>query len=422
MRKITPQIFRILVIKLAGNFGSAMLSFAIGLYILKQTGSALGMGISMITGPLVSLAITPFVGYVVDTKKHKPIMIMAQITTSIALIVFAIIFKLWPAQYYAELIGLIIMLQVTDNFLGTTITASLIQLFKGDELQQVNSLNQSIQSLAQFAAPLVGAVIYTLVSLDTFAYIEVAFELIALVGILGLKFQYSQHADNPAADTQKPSVLQNFREGLSYLVHERLLLILTMSSAFINFLFAALNVGLPFLLVQTLKLSNAQYGLIESSFPIGMFIGGLLLSQMHLKRHPITIAYLNLLYLSAVLITLGLPTLTGWTNSLNTAYFIGVCIIAGIILVFVNAPIGTFMQQVIPQQIQGRVFSLDTTISIVLTPLGTILYGVLFDHIAVMPIFATSGSLLLVLTAGIMLYLHRADLVKPLPAAAAENK
>lgn len=39
-----------LVLKFAGTFGSSMLSFAIGLYILHRTGSALSMGVTMITG------------------------------------------------------------------------------------------------------------------------------------------------------------------------------------------------------------------------------------------------------------------------------------------------------------------------------------------------------------------------------------
>jgi MFS family permease len=96
MRKISPQMLRILIIKFAGTFGSAMLSFAIGLYILRRTGSALSMGVSLITGPLATVLLTPLVGYIVDTMKHKRIMVLAQIATSITLVAFALIFRVWP--------------------------------------------------------------------------------------------------------------------------------------------------------------------------------------------------------------------------------------------------------------------------------------------------------------------------------------
>ncbi|WP_257614345.1 hypothetical protein [Oenococcus oeni] len=80
-----------------------MLSFAIGLYILRRTRSALGMGISLVTGPIVSLCITPFVGYAVDTYSHKKIMIASQLGTIVSLLLFALFFIEFPNIYFVEL-------------------------------------------------------------------------------------------------------------------------------------------------------------------------------------------------------------------------------------------------------------------------------------------------------------------------------
>lgn len=265
MKNLTPQTIKILILKFAGTFGSSMLSFAIGLYILHRTGSALSMGVTLVTGPVVSLLLTPFVGYVVDTMNHRRIMLSAQVVTSVVLVAFGLVFRVWPAQYYAELIALIIVLQVTDNFLSTTLTASLVQLFEGSELQRVNSLNQSITSLAAFLAPLIGAWLYTLVAIDTFAYVEVLFELTALVAILLLKFRL---VTQPATPQPRESVLNNFKTGFAYVKNQKLILTIMISSAAVNFLFAAMNVGLPYLLIQTLKLSNQQYGWSIPALPL----------------------------------------------------------------------------------------------------------------------------------------------------------
>lgn len=411
MRKITPQMFKILVVRFAGTFGSGMLSFAIGLYILHQTGSALSMGVSMITGPLVSLAVTPFVGYVIDTLPHKIVMVVAQVTTTIALIVFALTFRAFPSAYYPELIGLIIALQVTDNFLSTAITASLVQLFADKELQAVNSLNQSFSSLASFLAPIIGALVYTLVSIDIFAYIEVVFELIALLGIMSLQFKYVAAAES-TPDEPHASVLKSFSAGLQYLLHQPLLLIISCSSAFINFLFAALNVGLPYLVIHTLKLASSEYGLIDSFFAVGIFVGGLALSQIKMKQHPVNFSYTFLMALGLILMFYAVPTLTGWNNIVNTIYFLTLSAVNGIILVFVNTPIGTLMQQVIPQKMQGRVFALNSTISQILAPLGVLVFGILFDHLAVLPIFIASGVAVILLTLGIMSYIKNRELLQ----------
>lgn len=424
--KLSKQMIKMLIIKFAGTFGSGMLSFAIGLYILHRTGSALGMGVSMITGPIVSLVLTPFVGYVVDTMNHRKIMMIAQSATSLGLIAFGLVFHAWPQQYYVELIALIVLLQVTDNFLSTTLTASLIQLFEGDELQQVNSLNQSITSLASFLAPIIGALVYTVVAIDTFAYIEVIFEVAALVGIMLLKYDQvaatdtTTDAEAVAVETEHEagavqaaeSVWQNFREGFNYLRHQKLMLLMSFSSAGINFFFAALNVGEPFLLVTTLKLTNAQYGITDSAFAVGMFLGGILLSLINLKQHPIKVSYFFIGILSALLFVLGIPELTGWANGVNTIYYALMNGLFGVVLVFVNTPIASMMQQIIPQNMQGRMFSLSGTLSMMMMPLGTLIYGAVFDHTRAFPVFVVSGVLLLILTIGIVLTISRKHLLE----------
>ncbi|WP_225046531.1 MFS transporter [Lacticaseibacillus kribbianus] len=450
MRKLSAQTIKILLIRFAGTFGSGMLSFAIGLYILRRTGSALGMGISLITGPLVSLCLTPVLGYIVDTMNHRAIMVLAQLGTSLGLITFAVAFHVAPAAYYQELIALIILLQITDSFLSTTLTASLVQLFAKSELQAVNSLNQSLQSLAGFLAPIVGALVYTLVSIGSFALIEVGFELIALGGILALRFSPKAEtaataaivdaeatapasatagpdaaivdtttaaaatvdAANPAtegattaapaadaATPAKSSLWHNFAEGFRFLVSQPLFLIMMATGAAINFFFAALNVGLPYLLVQTLRLSNTQYGWTDSAFAVGMFLGGLLLSQIKLRWHPIYVSYVFLIALAGLLVAVGLPTLTGWSNGVNTAFYIALNILQGVALVFINTPINTFMMQLIPENMQGRVFSLQSAVSTMLMPLGTLLYGVMFDHLSGLWIFTVTG----ILVAGLVL-------------------
>src|SRR5699024_3803231 len=46
---------------------------------------------------------------------------------------------------------------------------------------------------------------------------------------------------------------------------------------------------------------------------------------------------------------------------------------------FINAPLGVFMQLVIPQHITGRVSSTISLFSMSIMPLGAIIYGYLYD-------------------------------------------
>lgn len=411
-KKIFSQLNKVLLVRFAGTFGSEMLQFAISLYILQRTGSALSMGMSLITGPLVALCIMPFVGYVVDTYSHKTIMIISQIITIMSLLLFGLFLKLWPEEYLYSLIGLIIVLEATDTFLSTTIQSSLIQLFSKDELQKVNSLSQSISSLAEFLAPILGAMLYTLISIDMFANLEIIFELVALFGIGYLKFNRDNFKSGDKViesnyrDTKKiRSLISNFLDGFRYLSQQKLILTLTLSSAFLNFFFAALNIGFPYLLVKILGLSNVQYGLTDSAMAVGMVIGGVVLSKIHLRLHPVITSYLTLLIFSFVLAMVGIFSIFNISKMFITGIFVLINVLNGLLLVFINTPLDTFLQETVPPNIQGRIFNFDETLSTILMPAGTMFFGLLFDNYNIIAVFIIAGtavSFLAILTLSII--------------------
>lgn len=416
------QMITLLSANFFGTFGSGMLSFAIGLYILHRTGSALGMGITLMVGPLVALFLTPVVGYIVDTRSHRGIMIAAQIGTSIGLLAFALTFMQWPQYYYQELIGLLIILTITDRFLSTALSASLVTLFPSQTLQRVNSLNQSVTSLAQLVSPIIGAVIYSFLSIATFALVEIIFELLTLACILRLTFDVvpaSQPAEaaptslDPAA---KQSLFTNFGDGLHYLKGNRLILLSCLFGAGINFLFAAVNVGLPYIQVTLLKMPNTLYGLTDSGFAVGMILGGISLSMMTLKHHPFLVSLWGIMTLAIILMFLGIPVQLGWSMTGNVLFYGLFNATIGIVLVMVNTPIQTMMQKLVPPAMQGRVFMLSGTVSSLLMPLGTLVFGALFDRLAawLILLIAGAGTLVLVLTA--MIYAQKTQLLIEYPA------
>ncbi|MFT8411789.1 MAG: hypothetical protein ABF743_06510 [Schleiferilactobacillus perolens] len=88
----------------------------------------------------------------------------------------------------------------------------------------------------------------------------------------------------------------------------------------------------------------------------------------------------------------------------------------GIVLVMVNTPIQTMMQKLVPPAMQGRVFMLSGTVSSLLMPLGTLVFGALFDRLAawLILLIAGAGTLVLVLTA--MIYAQKTQLLIEYPA------
>lgn len=424
---------RQMVTLLAGNFfgafGSGMLGFAIGLYILHRTGSALGMGVNMMVGPMVAVVLTPVVGYIVDTRSHKAIMISAQIGTSVGLLAFAVAFARWPQAYYAELIVLQIILTVTDRFLSTALSASLVTLFPGDQLQRVNSLNQSVLSTAQLLSPMIGAVVYTFISIGAFALVEIVFELLTLACIVQLRFApapatpeasaaVEDDAPVPAANrapAEKESMLANFRAGLRYLRQNRLVFITCLFGAGVNFLFAAVNLGLPYIQVTVLKMPNTLYGLTDAGFAVGMILGGIALSLITLKQHPAIISFWSIMVLAVILTVVGIPAQMNWLMSANVVFYLLINVSIGLLIVAINTPMNTMMQKIVPPAMQGRVFMINGTLATLLMPFGTLVFGYLFDHTAAWLLFLAAGAGTFLLALGVLLYLTRSSVLADYP-------
>lgn len=409
--KLTNNLGRLLLIKFFGTFGSEMLSFAISLYVLQKTGSALSMGISLITGPLINVVMAPLVGYVVDTFNHRTVMILAQISTIVALTMFSILFRIFPEFYFIELVILIGALSITDSFLSTAVQASLSRLFARDNLEKANSLNQSVSSFAEFLAPVLGAVVYTLVSLDVFAYIEIGFEGVALLAISTLVFtpvnSSDEETDPSEATLGRESVFANFIGGLRFLWEHKIYLLLSGSSGIINFFFATVNLGLPFLLVDRLHLSNSQYGFTQSAFAGGMILGGLILSRLHLKIPPLNFAYLSLSIFGVIIAIIGLPGIARMPGVWYCVIFSFLNVCLGILLVFSNTPVDVYMQQTIPENVQGRVFTLDEALSTVLMPLGTLVFGLFFDRMNATVVFLIGGIPMLLLSVVVLIVIGK---------------
>ncbi|WP_338396380.1 MFS transporter, partial [Oenococcus oeni] len=150
-----------------------------------------------------------------------------------------------------------------------------------------------------------------------------------------------------------------------------------------------------FFLVDKLNLTNTQYGFTESAFAGGMFLGGLVLSRLNFKTQSLKVAYFSLSIFSLIVSLSELPNLITLPKDAYTILFIAINIVLGLLLVFSNTPVDVYMQQHIPEKMQGRVFSMDETVSSILMPAGTIVFGILFDQLNTFVVFAFGGLVML---------------------------
>ncbi|MBU7475500.1 MFS transporter [Lactiplantibacillus pentosus] len=381
---VRKQVFQIMGAIFFGNFGSSVFSFATSLYILQRTGSALGMGFTLIISPIVTLLMTPYIGYVVDSFNHKKILVFSQLGTIVALIIFGFLLIKFAKYYFVELIVLLVFLKIADSFLQNTLQSSVTQLVPKENFQQLNSMVQSSNSLATVVSPLVGAVLFSIIPFGYFAFFEVISEIVTLYLILLVKFGTQQSRGVSGR------IGESFISGLQFMRKNSMILVVSLFIAGLNFFMAAMNVGLPYLQIHVLKLSTQQYGLTESSVAIGMVLGGIIF-QLFKRQFSVPNAFSFMIMFAVILSSLGVPIFYNIGSSATTIFYCFANLVLGCLVIFINTPLIAYFQTEVPADYQGRVFSIQATIASLLIPIGTVIYGVLFDLISGTWIFLGSG-------------------------------
>jgi MFS family permease len=188
-------------------------------------------------------------------------------------------------------------------------------------------------------------------------------------------------------------VLSDIRAGIDYVLKIPWLWITILITAVSNVTFSVpFVVVLPKLVRDFYQAGPTLFGLLIGADAAGFFAASLILSFFHVKRRGM-VAYSALLLSSAGLAVLGLP--------LPHVYAVAIaevaCICTGLGIGTYTVLTITFVQERVPEEMLGRVMSIDMAGSFLLLPIGLFGIGWLADHIGPAPIFAVGGLLSLVL-------------------------
>lgn len=399
------QLIKVGIIALIDELGSSMFSFAVGLFLLRKTGSAMNLGISILIGPLVSLVLLPISGTLVDHFNHKKIIVICQIGIIMTMAFFSMEFQQLSDTYLVKIIVLLVLLDIFQLFIGNVFSASAINLVPKTQVQQLNSIQQMVRSSASILAPILGGIAYGMMPFFGFTLIMLATTSIVMVVVLSLNFRFNgKQAVTETNVKEKVNFLTSFKEGIHYLRQKKAIVMLILTACVINFFFCAVNVGLPFLLVNQYKLSNVSYSMVEASTSVGMILSGFIFMKQKPAENQIQLMYRWVVVIALITSGMGFPVLlhVQFLKLGITGIYVGLALLLGIALFETNVPMAGYMQLHIDSSFQGRIFTIQSSLSMLMLPVVTIMYGYLFDHFNAGTIFLTSGIIVIICILGFM--------------------
>lgn len=382
--------------KVVSLLGTYIYSFAISLYILKVTGSGTSFAFSLLLGTLPRVLLSPVAGSVADRANRKKMIVGLDFLSGVVvlgLLGLSLIFGLQLPFIYATTF----LLSVISTFFGTTFSAAMPKLVSDKSLIKINSYNRAIDSSCSIAGPVLGGLIFGLVSMNLFLLVNGISFILSGISEMFIDFDFNKALQNQKQPGKMGllTVWHDIREVFAYIKSNRILRFIIPFSMSFNFLFsAALAVVLPYLVNNVLGMTASQYGTIEGAFSMGMLVAAIAVGKLPEKEKKLKGLALGIAGVGIAAIIMGLPG-TVWMKDVDLLIIFGIYVVMAFafafMLLMVDMPLGIVLQRSIPNDMLGRVWGVMGTISGSLQPLGIILAGISLDLIPAYWIFFITG-------------------------------
>lgn len=402
LRSLTHRPFALLWTgQTTSRLGDSLYRIALSWWVLEKTGSAVAMGTVLIFSQIPLLLFLLIGGVVVDRLPRIRIMFVSDLLSGLVITFVAVfswlnLLEIWHIYVASIIFGFV------EAFFFPAYQAVVPQITPAELLTSANSLNGLSQRVTGIVGPALGAALVAAGGTSvTFALDALSFFIsaVCVFPLLRLNLDQSQRQTG-TTETRSPSetsMRAAFKQGLADLLAGFRLVVripwiwvTILLFGFVNIMDAGPRaVAMPFLIKEDLGANVELLGWLGSAASLGFVIGMIWLGQyVRLHRRGL-LAYLSIIVSGAAL----LP----FAFKLPVPVLIGSMFISGI-ATSVFALIWTHtLQEMVPGDMLGRVYSIDALGSFVLLPIGFALAGWATDLLGAPTVFLIGGIGVMVL-------------------------
>ena len=363
--------------------GSMVVHFIITWWIQEETNNPLYLAIASLMYMLPMIIATPIAGVLSDRISRKKIIIIVDSLQAVTTFIMIILFLM----NFTEIWIIFIFLAIRSIFQGfhyPAVSSVIPLMVPKDKLSRVNGVNFLFSSLVQLIGPALGAVLSLFLTFYQILWIDIITFFIALVPLLLIQIP-SANMKGSTASKEKQSFFSDFIEGLRLLTSVPVLITIIILAMFLNFLIQPLGTLMPYY-VNTLHGGDiSAYAFVSISMNIGMIAGAIVTIVKKNWNHKILTTFIGIVVLFS-----GYAYLAFIPTGIFFMMVIGL-VMMGITLPIINTIFQTIEQTIVPPDKIGRVMSIDATLSMIISPLGIVLTGILSVYLGVTPLFLFCG-------------------------------
>jgi DHA3 family macrolide efflux protein-like MFS transporter len=365
--------------------GSAVAGFALVWWLTETTGSATVLAMGTLITLLPGVLLGPLVGALVDRWNRKAVMLVAD--GFIALFSAWLAYLFWTGQVQIWHVYIIMLVRAIGGaFHFPAMQASTSLMVPEEHLPRVAGLNQTIGGAVSIVSPPLGALLLNILPLHAIMGIDMITAAFAIVPLAITHIPQPRQAAAPgAAAGGRPSVWADVRDGLRYVLNWPGLLAVCAMAMVINFLVHPAMSLLPILITRQFGGEAIQLGWMNSAWGVGLVVGGLILGAWGGFRRRIATVLMGTFGLGVGLLLIGLAPGTAFPLALAGMF------LAAALNSMSSGSAVALLQQVVAPEMQGRVFTLITSLTTGIAPLGMVIAGPVADALGVRTWFLMGG-------------------------------
>lgn len=348
------------------NIGDAMANLFLVWLIYSMTNQPIYIAIALLCLEVPAILFSPLIGRLIDKN--------IKIITYISFLSRAIVFFIIPILLYSNNVYIVfILLFISGTFSSVNDILSNILIPKvvnKNELISANSIHYIQFDIALILGPIISGVFLT------FHYNSIGFIVNAITFLISLFLflKLINKLDNEKLSDIDQKDIPN-KYPLKKILKETSVLSLLINNSFWNlFIWGVYPVVIPIFIKNEIGDSPIIFSLFSSLLSLGIVVGSVIISKLKVKSNRKIIDF-SIIAHGVIFFTIGISN--------NEFFFLLLALLFGIISVPAMIFSKTYIQENIPEQNQGEIFSLFYSFSTAGYPLGLALSGFIVNVISV---------------------------------------
>lgn len=351
------------------GLGSAMTSYALVIWSYTQKGSALMTALLMVSSYAPYVLLSIFAGALSDRWNKKITMLVCDTIAALTTVVMLVLMdsgalQIWHLYLINGVNGLMNTVQQPASEVAVT------RVLPKKYYQRVGGLRYFASSLNSIMTPIIATAVLGIAGMEAIVLLDLlSFGVAFLTLAFGIRIPESKEQEE-----EQETLLTSAKKGIIYLKKERGIFDLILFLAAINLVASVYDAAFPAMLLSRNGGSEKTLGLVNAVIGITTLAGSILASFIKEPKSRVRVIC-NCLLLSMstenFLLALGRTPL---------AWCIG-GFLGWISIPLMNTNLDAIMRLRIPEQMQGRVYSVRNSLQFFTIPIGYFLGGLLVDQI-----------------------------------------